>query len=70
MFSCVRTGLLYVADPPRGVPLGSLLAQAASQALRSPLPLPLDPLFAPGGAQLAAVLFPSSGDISWVLSLT
>ena len=63
MFSCSRTGVLYIAEPPQGVPLGSLLAQAASQALDSPLPLALDPLFSAEAAQLAAVLFPSSGDL-------
>ena len=61
LFPCPRTGLLYVADPPPGVPLGSMLAQAASQALDSPVPLPLDPLFCSAAAQLAAVLFPSAG---------
>ena len=40
------SGGIYIAEPPPGVPLSSLLAQALSHALGSPLPLPLDALLA------------------------
>ena len=37
-------GMLFVADPPQGVPLPAILSQAISAALSSPVPLPLDAL--------------------------
>ena len=53
--------MLYIAEPPLGVPLGALLSQAASQALGSPFPLPLDPLFSQESHALSSILFPNSG---------
>ena len=61
VFSCARTNVLYLAEPPAGVPLVALLSQAASLALGSAFPLPLDPLFAQGSLASSSVLFPSSG---------
>ena len=61
VFSCARTNVLYLAEPPAAVPLAALLSQAASLALGSAFPLPLDPLFAQGSQALSSILFPSSG---------
>lgn len=44
-----------IAEPAPGVPIGSVLAAAASAALGSPLPLPLESLLAVAPAQLPAV---------------
>ena len=46
------SGSIYIADPPPGVPLTALLAQALSRALGSPVPLPLAVLLACPAGQL------------------
>jgi hypothetical protein len=47
------SGKLYVAVPPAGLSLSSLLAQVLSRALGSPCTLPLHPLLeVPDAAQL------------------
>jgi hypothetical protein len=62
-FVCARSGALYVAEPPVGVPLSALLSAAFSRALGSPVPLPLDALFGckpEALARMAAALAPES----------
>jgi hypothetical protein len=47
------SGTMYVAVPPAGLSLSSLLAQVLSRALGSPFTLPLHPLLeVPDAAQL------------------
>jgi hypothetical protein len=47
------SGTMYVATPPAGLSLSSLLAQVLSRALGSPFTLPLHPLLeVPDAAQL------------------
>jgi hypothetical protein len=61
------SGAMYVAEPPAGVQLAALLAQALGRALRSPLPLPLEPLLACPAGQLPALraaLLPAAPDSS------
>lgn len=58
-------GMVYVADPPEGVPLSAILSQAISAALGSPVPLPLDALLttrhADKWATVQSALLPGSG---------
>ena len=63
--SCGRSGAVYIAEPPAGVPVAALLSAAASRALGSPVALPLDALFGCAPASIRAVhdaLMLSSGD--------
>jgi sacsin len=50
-----QSGAILIAEPPPGVRLESLLAQAVSKALRSPVVLPLEPLLSCTEAALPAV---------------
>jgi hypothetical protein len=52
--AAATVGVLYVAQPPPGLPLSALLAQVLSRALGCPFTLPLHPLLeAPDAASLA-----------------
>lgn len=60
---------MYIAEPPPGVQLSALLAQALSRALKSPLPLPLEPLLACPAGQLdtlRAALLPAAPEAAGV----
>lgn len=52
------SGIMYVAVPPPGLPLSSLLAQVLSRALGSPLTLPLHPLLEVSNAEQLKSLQP------------
>lgn len=64
-YSDPDTGALYVAEPPEGLTLSSLLSQACSRLLGVPLTLPFHPLFTVHSPQqlreLQPVLLPGEG---------
>lgn len=43
-FQDASSGMLCIAQPPKGIPVASLVASCLSRALGSPLRLPLEPL--------------------------
>ncbi len=54
-FTSTASGALFIADPPPGIQLATLLSRALSRALRSPLALPLEPLLSCAAADLPAL---------------
>ena len=54
-FTSTASGAVFIADPPPGIQLATLLSRALSRALRSPLALPLEPLLSCAAADLPAV---------------
>lgn len=42
----MQPGVLYIGEPPAGLPLAAVLSQAISRILNLPVVLPLDCLFA------------------------
>lgn len=62
-----QSGAVFIADPPAGVRLATLLSRALSRALHSPLALPLEPLLSCAAADLQSVhqaLLPASATTS------
>ena len=62
-FTSPQGDALFIADPPAGIQLPTLLSWALSRALHSPLALPLEPLLSCTAADLSVVrqaLLPAS----------
>lgn len=65
-FTDAQSGAIFIAEPPPGVRLESLLAEAVSKALHSPVSLPLEPLLSCTEATLPTVrgaLLPCSASV-------